>query len=157
MNAFSLAEASASRPPLSDTPLREDCVFGPATQRALISFQQRVFPGVLLEHDGRLGPKTWAEFDRVAAAPPGPLPPVPVPPVPVPAAQGCSDADIAAALGIRADTSRDGLFGFDSQFAGASGTAFRDRIPDDRAGRRAGPGAARRQPAGQRSRTARRG
>jgi hypothetical protein len=84
MNAFSRAEVSASRPPLSDTPLREDCVFGPATQRALISFQQRVFPGVLAEHDGRLGPKTWAEFDRVAAAPPGPLPPVPAPPVPVP-------------------------------------------------------------------------
>ncbi len=79
LNAFSLVEASAGRLSLADTPLREDCVFGQATQRALISFQQRVFPGVASEHDGRLGPKTWTELDRVAASTPGSLPPAPVP------------------------------------------------------------------------------
>ena len=88
MNAFHAAEVAAGRPGLSDAPLTPDCIFGPATQRALISFQQRVFPGQPVEHDGKLGPKTWAEFDRVAGgAPPSPPPPPPTPPAPfVPAA-----------------------------------------------------------------------
>jgi peptidoglycan hydrolase-like protein with peptidoglycan-binding domain len=121
LNAFSRGEVAAGRAAVADPPLREDCIFGAGTQRAVIAFQQRAFPGQADEHDGKLGRNTWAQLDRVAgAAPPAPAP--------APAAQGCSDADIAAALGIRADTSRDGLFGFDSQFAGASGTAFRDRI-----------------------------
>ena len=36
----------------------------------------------------------------------------------------CSDADIARALGIALDASRNGLFGFDSAFSGPSGVAF---------------------------------
>lgn len=81
MNAFHAREVAAGRPGLSATPLVEDCVFGGQTQQALVSFQRIVFPGVPSEHDGKLGPKTWAQFDRVAAVAP---PPVPVPPVPVP-------------------------------------------------------------------------
>jgi hypothetical protein len=80
LNAFSADEVAAGRPPLADVPLLDDCVFGQATQRALISFQQRVFPGRVAEHDGRLGSRTWAEFDRVAPAP-GPAPSPPPPPV----------------------------------------------------------------------------
>jgi hypothetical protein len=83
INAFSLAEVAAGRPSISDTPLREDCVFGSATQRALIAFQQRVFPGRPVEHDGQLGLRTWAEFDRVATPQPA-QPPTPTPP-PIPA------------------------------------------------------------------------
>lgn len=86
MNAFSAAEVAAGRAALADTPLVEDCIFGRATQRALLSFQQRVFPGQPREHDARLGSRTWAEFDRVAGlvAPPPPPPPPPpfVPPAP---------------------------------------------------------------------------
>jgi hypothetical protein len=81
MNAFHAAEVAAGRAGLAGAPLVEDCVFGKTTQQALIAFQQKVFPGVSAEHDGKLGPKTWAEFDRVAGLPG----PVPVPPVPPPA------------------------------------------------------------------------
>lgn len=123
LNAFGASEVAAGRPPLADPPLREDCIFGPGTQRALIAFQQRVFPGQPGEHDGKLGPATWGKLDQVAA-------PGPAPPAPAPAGGPCSDADIARALGIRADTTRDGLFGFDLEFAGANGTTFRDRVRD---------------------------
>lgn len=85
LNAFSVAEVAAGRPGLADVPLREDCIFGPALQRALISFQQRVFPGQAREQDGRLGPKSWAELDRVAAGAASVAPAAPaafVPPAP---------------------------------------------------------------------------
>jgi peptidoglycan hydrolase-like protein with peptidoglycan-binding domain len=87
LNAFHAAEVAAGRAGLAGlavAPLVEDCVFGKATQQALIAFQQQVFPGLTAAHDGRLGPKTWAEFDRVVAPPgpgPGPATP-PTPPVP---------------------------------------------------------------------------
>ena len=48
----------------------------------------------------------------------------------------CSDADIARALGIALDASRNGLFGFDSAFSGPDGAAFAARIGD--AARRVG-------------------
>jgi subtilisin family serine protease len=90
MNAYSVLRRSQGLPGLADTPLSEDCFFGPATERALISFQQLVFPGQPAEHDGRLGPRTWAQFDRVASAPsvpPSPLtPPAVIPPPVVPSA-----------------------------------------------------------------------
>jgi hypothetical protein len=40
----------------------------------------------------------------------------------------CSDADIARALGIARDASRNGLFGFDSAFSGRSGADFAARV-----------------------------
>ena len=62
-------------------PLVEDCILGGKTEQALISFQRIVFPGKPVEHDGKLGPHTWAEFDRVAATIPVPPPlTVPAPP-----------------------------------------------------------------------------
>lgn len=82
MNAFHVGQLAAGLPGIADAPLTEDCVFGPATQRALVSFQQAVLPGQPAEHDGKLGVRTWAQFDRVATVPPVPPPPVPVPPVP---------------------------------------------------------------------------
>jgi hypothetical protein len=95
INAFHAAEVAAGRAGLAGAPLVEDCVFGKTTQQALIAFQQQVFPGVTAEHDGRLGSKTWAEFDRVAGPPrPGPLPATPPtppfipPPPPSPAPTG---------------------------------------------------------------------
>jgi hypothetical protein len=133
LNAFSASEAAVGRPPLPDTPMREDCIFGGATQRALIAFQQRAFPGQPEQHDGKLGGRTWAELDRVAAAGPGTpaaASPAAPAPAPAPAGLGCSDADIARALGIPINTTRDGLLGFDAEFAGANGTVFRDAVRD---------------------------
>ena len=42
----------------------------------------------------------------------------------------CSDADIARALGIALDASRNGLFGFDSAFSGRNGADFAARVGD---------------------------
>jgi hypothetical protein len=42
----------------------------------------------------------------------------------------CSDADVARALGIALDTSRNGLFGFDGEFSGVDGTQFADQVRD---------------------------
>lgn len=69
LNEFHAAEVAAGRTGLAGAPLVESCVFEQATQHALIAFQQQVFPGLPAQHDGRLGPKTWAEFDRIAAFP----------------------------------------------------------------------------------------
>src|SRR5688500_15540575 len=44
------------------------------------------------------------------------------------AAACCSDADIGRLLGIPLNTSRNGLFGFDSAFAGRSGADFAARV-----------------------------
>ncbi|MGC5075478.1 DUF4056 domain-containing protein [Agrococcus sp. DT81.2] len=87
INAFHVAELAAGRAPIADAPLVPDCIFGRATERAILSFQQRVFPGMPKDHDGKIGPRTWAQFDRVAAsspAPPAPAPP-PAPPFVPPA------------------------------------------------------------------------
>jgi Protein of unknown function (DUF4056)/Putative peptidoglycan binding domain len=78
LNAVHASLAAAGGTGLAGAPLVEDCIFGRATRQALIAFQQNVFPGATAEHDGKLGARTWAQLDRVAALP-GPLPP-PVPP-----------------------------------------------------------------------------
>src|SRR5262245_47193892 len=44
------------------------------------------------------------------------------------AARCCSDADIGRTLGIPLDTSRTGVFGFDSTFAGRRGVDFAARV-----------------------------
>jgi len=76
----------ASLSGIDKAPLLEDCIFGKDTYAAVLSFQRIAFPGNPAEHDGKVGPHTWAALDAAAApvpVPPGPVP-VPVPPVPVP-------------------------------------------------------------------------
>jgi hypothetical protein len=72
----------ASLPGIDKAPLLEDCIFGKDTFAAVLSLQRIAFPGNTAEHDGKVGPHTWAALD--AAAIPLPLPPGPVPPAPVP-------------------------------------------------------------------------
>jgi hypothetical protein len=86
LNAFHRQRIAAGQSGLADAPLDEDCIFGAKTERSLISFQQIVFPGQPSEHDGRLGARTWAQFDRVAIPAPAPAPSAPVssPPPPAP-------------------------------------------------------------------------
>jgi hypothetical protein len=60
-----------------------------------------------------------------------------VPPAPrVAVTACCSDADIAKALGIDLNTTRNGLFGFDSAFRGRTGAAFAAQV--DKTARRVG-------------------
>lgn len=80
LNAFHAAELAAGRPGLDGCPLATDCIFGELTLRATKSFQQRVFPDQRREWDGVIGPKTWAQLDKV----PSPVPPLPTPPGPQP-------------------------------------------------------------------------
>ena len=58
-------------------PLVPDCIFGGNTQKAVKSFQEIVFPGQIKEHDGKVGPKTWTELDRLTAG----IIPIPPPPI----------------------------------------------------------------------------
>src|SRR6266540_2864664 len=60
----------ASLPGIDRAPLLEDCVFGKDTFAAVLSFQRIAFPGNPAEHDGKVGPHTWAALD--ASALPGP-------------------------------------------------------------------------------------
>lgn len=66
LNAFHGSLVAAGGIGLPGAPLVEDCIFGRASQQVLIAFQQITFPGATSEHDGKLGPSTWAQFDRVA-------------------------------------------------------------------------------------------
>jgi hypothetical protein len=84
LNIFHLREVAAGRPGLVEAPLLEDCIFGRRTFNALLALQQLVFPGLPVEHDGKLGPKTWAELDRLSGTPPPPTPAPPPPPPPPP-------------------------------------------------------------------------
>lgn len=80
LNRFHQLEVAAGRPGLERAPLAEDCMFGPATLAAVLSFQRTVFPGQPSEHDGKIGPKTWAKLDLVGLVPvPGPVAPLPLP------------------------------------------------------------------------------
>lgn len=67
---------------LDAAPLRTDGAFGPLTRRAVLSFQRLAFP-TPQDHDGVIGPRTWAKLDEWAAGVPNPGLPTP-PPVPVP-------------------------------------------------------------------------
>lgn len=69
LNAFHASQLAAGRPGLPDMPLREDCMFGSATHNAVLAFQRQVFPTTPAEHDGRLGPRTWARLDGAPAVP----------------------------------------------------------------------------------------
>jgi hypothetical protein len=97
LNRHSDALAAAGEPRLPNTPLVPDCIFGPATEQAVLAFQIRVFPSRPEEHDGKIGDRTWAELDRAPASPkpapgppgtPGPAPAPPGTPGPAPAPPG---------------------------------------------------------------------
>ncbi len=71
LNAFHAYRVAAGLPGLADTPLGEDCLFGPHTYNAVESFQKLVFPGVPTEHDGMVGHRTWAQLDAITVGPSG--------------------------------------------------------------------------------------
>lgn len=105
LNAFHAREVAAGRPAPFVEPLVPDCMFGPKTFAAVVAFQKRVFPGQPIEHDGVIGPKTWAQLDLVPLVEP-PTPPVPKPQPPTllefntdPRFWFLDDAEIAAARG----------------------------------------------------------
>lgn len=65
LNAFHAYRLSAGLPGLRDSPLAADCNFGEHTFEAVESFQELVFPGMPIEHDGKVGPHTWAQLDAI--------------------------------------------------------------------------------------------
>lgn len=69
LNAFHHGQLLRGQPGLPGAPLAEDCVFGPLTGGAVLDFQRRVFPGQPGEHDGKIGPHTWAQLDAVVLLP----------------------------------------------------------------------------------------
>jgi peptidoglycan hydrolase-like protein with peptidoglycan-binding domain len=74
------------RATLSQDPLEVDCRFGPNTEKVTKMFQRCVFPGQSNEWDGKIGPMTWRELERLRARPVVPVPPSPpvTPPPPRP-------------------------------------------------------------------------
>lgn len=73
LNAFHAYRLAAGLPGLRDAPLAEDCDFGNHTYTAVKSFQELVFPGMPIEHDGKIGSNTWTQLDAIAIGP-GPSP-----------------------------------------------------------------------------------
>ena len=101
LNAVHGQQLASGQPGLDAAPLEVDGQYGARTQRAVRAFQRLAFPGRPAEHDGVLGPRTWAALD--AAGVPGALPaPVPRPsPAPraTPADWFLTDAEIRRARG----------------------------------------------------------
>ncbi len=73
LNAFHAYRLAAGLPGLRDAPLVEDCILGRHTYEAVKSFQELVFPGMPVEHDGKIGSHTWAQLDAIVLGP-GPSP-----------------------------------------------------------------------------------
>ena len=71
LNLFHAQRLAAGLTGIRDAPLVEDCIFGEHTFNAVLSFQQIVLPGQPAEHDGKIGPNTWAQLDRVSPTGPG--------------------------------------------------------------------------------------
>jgi hypothetical protein len=69
LNAFHRYRLAAGLSGLRDAPLVEDCIFGKHTFNAVKSFQELVFPGILKEHDGKIGSKTWTQLDAIVMGP----------------------------------------------------------------------------------------
>jgi hypothetical protein len=69
LNAFHRYRLAAGLSGLRDSPLAEDCDFRTHTFEAVKSFQELVFPGMPVEHDGKIGPHTWAQLDAVVVGP----------------------------------------------------------------------------------------
>ena len=72
------------RASLTQDPLVVDCRFGPNTEKATRMFQHCVFPGRPSEWDGKIGPRTWTELERLRTPSVIPVPPTPTPPAPPP-------------------------------------------------------------------------
>lgn len=62
LNAVHARELAAGRPGLPGAPLAEDGIFGRGTQAAVVAFQRLAFPGQSGQHDGVVGPRTWARL-----------------------------------------------------------------------------------------------
>jgi hypothetical protein len=81
-------EIQRIRKRLNQDPLEVDCRFGPNTYLVTVMFQRCVFPKDPSEWDGKIGPKTWPQLDklRTTTPPPSPpsTPPVQPPPTPTP-------------------------------------------------------------------------
>jgi peptidoglycan hydrolase-like protein with peptidoglycan-binding domain len=71
LNGFHAYRLAAGQPGLRDAPLVEDCIFGQHTEAAVRSFQELAFPGQPVEHDGKVGPHTWAQLDAIVLGPGG--------------------------------------------------------------------------------------
>ena len=69
LNAFHAYRVALGLPGLRDSPLVEDCDFGKLTFAAVKSFQELVFPGQPIEHDGKIGPHTWSQLDAIVVGP----------------------------------------------------------------------------------------
>jgi hypothetical protein len=69
LNAFHRYRLAAGLPGLRDSPLAEDCDFRTHTFEAVKSFQELVFPGMPVEHDGKIGPHTWGQLDAIVVGP----------------------------------------------------------------------------------------
>ncbi|WP_037887460.1 DUF4056 domain-containing protein [Streptomyces sp. NRRL S-87] len=69
LNAFGARELRSGRLGLPYVPLVVDCAFGDRTYAAVLDFQRRVFPDRPREHDGRIGPRTWAALEAALKVP----------------------------------------------------------------------------------------
>lgn len=99
LNAVHVRQTAAGSSGLDGAPLTVDGHFGALTGRAVRAFQQLAFPGQPAEHDGVLGPRTWAALDA-ASVTPAPLPsPAPAPASTTPLDWFLSDAEIRRARG----------------------------------------------------------
>ena len=72
-----MEEIQRIRKKLNQHPLEVDCRFGPNTYLATVMFQRCVFPKDPPEWDGKIGPKTWPQLDKLRTTPPPPVHPPP--------------------------------------------------------------------------------
>jgi phosphatidylserine/phosphatidylglycerophosphate/cardiolipin synthase-like enzyme len=104
LNQVHALELLNGRPGLRDAPLVEDGDFGSKTHNATVAFQRLAFPNQPREHDGIIGPQTWAQLEARTATPS--LPVIPTPSTPVvpsfntnPSHWFLNDAEITASRG----------------------------------------------------------
>jgi len=71
-----MAAIQGIRGTLTQDPLSVDCRFGLNTEKATRMFQRCVFPGQPGEWDGKIGPTTWRELERLRTQPGVPSAPV---------------------------------------------------------------------------------
>jgi peptidoglycan hydrolase-like protein with peptidoglycan-binding domain len=80
LNTVHAQERNNGRTGLTAAPLRVDGMFGPQTQRAVISFQRLVFPNQPNQHDGVIGRRTHAALETFGSTVGAVEPPIPTPP-----------------------------------------------------------------------------
>lgn len=64
-----MARIQQIRKSLTQDPLVVDCRFGPNTDKATLMFQRCVFPENSKKWDGKIGPETWTELDKLRVTP----------------------------------------------------------------------------------------